>query len=78
MVLIKQAYVNMNLTMVLIHIGKMWEMGESVMMKWDCLKVRDKVEFKDTKGVIRFCKLEDRQQNGQRKKDKQRSTKHYT
>ena len=29
----------------------------------------------DTKGVIRSCKLEkDRQHNGQKKKDKQRST----
>ena len=36
-----------------------------------------KEEFEDTKGVIRFRKLKkDRQHNGQKKKDKQRSTKH--
>ena len=33
-------------------------------------------QFKDTKGVIRIRKPKDRQHNGQRKKDKQRSTKH--
>ena len=33
-------------------------------------------EFEDTKGVIRICKLKkDTQHNGQKKKDKQRSTK---
>ena len=36
-------------------------------------------EFKDTKEVIRIHKSKkDRQYNGQKKKDKQRSTKHYT
>jgi len=36
-------------------------------------------EFEYTKGVIRIRKSEkDRQHNGQYKKDKQRSTKHYT
>ena len=36
-------------------------------------------EFEDTNGVIRIRKLrKDRQGNGQKKKDKQRSTKHYT
>jgi len=35
-----------------------------------------KVEFEDTKGVIRIRKTKDRQHNGQKKKDKQRSTKH--
>ena len=37
--------------------------------------------FEDTKWVIRIRKSKDRQQNGQKKKekkDKQRSTKHYT
>ena len=34
--------------------------------------------FYDSKGVIRSCKSKDRQSNGQKKKDKQRSTKHYT
>jgi hypothetical protein len=35
-------------------------------------------EFEDIKGVIRICKLKkDRQHNGQKKKDKQLSTKHY-
>ena len=34
-------------------------------------------EFGDTKGVIRFRQSKDREQNGQKKKDKQRSTKHY-
>ena len=37
-----------------------------------------KEEFEDTKGVIRICKSKDKQYNGQKKKDKQRSTKHYT
>ena len=37
-----------------------------------------KEELEDTKGVIRFRKLKkDRQHNGQKKKDKQRSTKYY-
>jgi hypothetical protein len=35
-------------------------------------------EIADTKGVIRVPKSKkDRQYNGQKKKDKQRSTKHY-
>jgi hypothetical protein len=33
-------------------------------------------EFEDIKGVITTCKSKDRQHNGQKKKDKQRSTKH--
>ena len=33
-------------------------------------------EFEDTKGVIRIRKSKDRQHNDQKKKDKQRSTKH--
>jgi hypothetical protein len=35
-------------------------------------------EFEDTKGAIRIHKSKDRQHNGQRKKDKQRSAKKYT
>jgi len=35
-----------------------------------------KEEFEDTKGVIKIRKSKDRQHNGQKKKDKQRSTKH--
>jgi peptidyl-tRNA hydrolase len=36
-------------------------------------------EFEDTKGVIRICKSKkDRQHNGQKEMDEQRSTKHYT
>jgi hypothetical protein len=36
-------------------------------------------DFKDTKGVIRIRKSsKDEQHNGQKKKDKQRSAKHYT
>ena len=35
-------------------------------------------EFEDNKGVIRMCKPKDRQQHGQKNKDKQRSTTHYT
>ena len=36
-------------------------------------------EFEDTKGVIKIRKSKKyRQHNGQKKKDKQRSTKHYT
>ena len=35
-----------------------------------------KGEFEDTKEVIRICKSKDRQHNGQKKEDKQRSTKH--
>jgi len=35
-------------------------------------------EFSDTKGVIRIGKSKDRQHNGQKKTDKQRSTKHKT
>jgi len=35
--------------------------------------------FEDTKGVIKLRKSKkDRKQKGQKKKDKQRSTKHYT
>jgi hypothetical protein len=37
-----------------------------------------KKEFEDTKGVLRTRKWKDRQHNNQKKKDKQRSTKHYT
>ena len=37
---------------------------------------RVKGEFEDTKGVIRIRKSKNRQHNGQKKKDKQRSTKH--
>jgi len=33
-------------------------------------------ELEDTKGVIRIRKSKDRQHNGQKKKGKQRSTKH--
>ena len=33
-------------------------------------------EFEDTKGVIRIRKSKDKQHNGQKKKDKQRYTKH--
>jgi hypothetical protein len=33
---------------------------------------------KDTKGATRSRKSQDRQRNGQKKKDKQQSTKHYT
>jgi hypothetical protein len=33
-------------------------------------------EFEDTKDVIKIRKWKDRQHNGQKKKDKQRSTKH--
>jgi len=33
-------------------------------------------EFEDTKGVIRILKSKDWQHNGQKKKDKQRSTNH--
>ena len=33
-------------------------------------------EFEDTKGVFRIHKSKDRQHNSQKKKDKQRSTKH--
>ena len=36
-------------------------------------------QFEDTKGVILIRKSKkDTQQNGQKKKDKQQSTKHYT
>ena len=36
-------------------------------------------EFEDTNGVIRIRKLgKDKQGNGQKKKDKQRSTKYHT
>ena len=34
-------------------------------------------EFEDIKGVIRIRKPKDKQHNGQKKKDQQRSTKHY-
>jgi len=38
-----------------------------------------KEEFEDTKGVIIILKSKkDRQHRGQKKKDKQQSTKHYT
>jgi len=43
-----------------------------------CIHVREE-KFEDTKGVIRSHKSKKyRQQNGQKKKDKQRSTKYYT
>ena len=32
--------------------------------------VQSQEEFENTKGVIRICKLKDRQHNGQMKKDK--------
>jgi len=35
-------------------------------------------EFKDTEGIIRIRKSKDRKHNDQKKKNKQRSTKHYT
>jgi hypothetical protein len=35
-------------------------------------------KYEDTKRVVRSCNMEDRQYNGQRKKDKQWSTKYYT
>jgi hypothetical protein len=35
-------------------------------------------EIEDTKGVIRIRNSTDRQHNGQKKKDKQLSTKQYT
>jgi hypothetical protein len=34
--------------------------------------------LEDTKGLTRSSKSKDRQHNGQKNKDKQRSTKHYT
>ena len=42
------------------------------------LKNERKKDFVDTKGLIRIHKLKDRQRNRQKKKDKQRSTQHYT
>ena len=36
------------------------------------------IEFEDTKGVIIIRKSKDRQHNGQKKQNKQQSTKHYT
>jgi hypothetical protein len=41
-------------------------------------KTNDDEQFGDTKGVIRSRKSKDRQYNGQKKEDKQRSTKYYT
>jgi len=43
-----------------------------------CKYIRKNEEFEDTKGVSKIPKLKDRQHNGQMKKDKQRSTLHYT
>jgi len=37
-----------------------------------------KKSYKEGKGVIRGHILKDREYNGQKKKDKQRSTQHYT
>jgi hypothetical protein len=34
-------------------------------------------KFEDTKGVFRIRNSKDRQHNGQKKRDKQRSTEHY-
>jgi hypothetical protein len=55
---------------------------------WGKLKYPEKItdlpkslteELEDAKGVIRICKSKkDRQHNGQKIKEKQRSTKHYT
>ena len=39
-------------------------------------KIKNLEEFEDTKGVIRTVKSKDRQHNGQKKKDKQRYTRH--
>ena len=36
----------------------------------DILTKRFQEEFEDTKGIIKICKSEDRQHNGQKKKDK--------
>ena len=49
------------------------------MVIWYCWKIAHLTileEFGDTKGVIRIHKSKDRQHNGQKKKDKQWSTKH--
>jgi len=41
--------------------------------------MRQQEQFEDTKEVIKICKSKkDRQHNGQKKKDKQWSIKHYT
>ena len=40
------------------------------------IKTGGEEEFEDTKGVIKIRKSKDRQHNDQKKKDKQRSTKH--
>jgi hypothetical protein len=46
-------------------------------MAWTCLQVHK--EFEDTRREIEICKLKkDGQHNGQKKKGKQPSTKHYT
>jgi len=42
-----------------------------------CAQQRSSI-FEDAKRVIRSCKLKDRQYNGQKKKDRQWSIKHYT
>jgi hypothetical protein len=39
-------------------------------------KINQQEEFEDTKGAIRIHILKNRQHNDQKKKDKQRSTKH--
>jgi len=50
--------------------------GLTVINSGTLVSVRNMNKF--YKGVIRICKLKDRQHNGQKKKDKQRSTKHHT
>ena len=46
-------------------------------LAWTCLQVQK--AFKDTRREIEICKLKkDGQHNGQKKKGKQPSTKHYT
>jgi len=42
------------------------------------MKFASQEEFEDTKWVCRISKSKGRQHNDQIKKDKQRSTKHYT
>jgi hypothetical protein len=54
---------------------KIWEVTT-----WSCFQNFQPIEYKKSehsKRVIRIHKLKDRQYNGQKKKDKHLSTKHY-
>jgi hypothetical protein len=58
-----------------------WRIFDDLFVYWQSCKLNAAIEeeFEDTNGIIRIRKSKkDRQYKGQKKKDKRRSTKHYT